>query len=417
MAILSAPRRDLSRPEFIALVAFLMALNALAIDVMLPALPYMGEALGVANENERQFVIGAYMLGFGGAQLIYGPLTDRFGRRAPLLVGLVIYVVCAFAATFAPTFAVLLALRFIQGMGAAGTRVIATSVVRDKYSGRDMAEVMSLTFMVFMAVPIIAPGIGQVILLTGPWHLIFLFMAALATIIGLWAYFRLPETLDPANRRPLNVAAVIDGFRIVCTNRVAFFYGIAGMFLFGAMFGFISSSQQVFVEIYGLGPWFPLAFAGMAGTMAIASYLNSRIVKRLGMRRLSHFAILVYIAGATLILTCSMAGFLPFPLFFVLVLVVQWMFGWAASNMNSLSMEPLGNVAGTAASVFGFTQTVGGALLGTYIGQHFDGTFTPIATGYVVMGLLVLGCILIAEKGKLFGVGAEYANPATAGAH
>jgi DHA1 family bicyclomycin/chloramphenicol resistance-like MFS transporter len=411
MAILSAPRRDLSRPEFIALIAFLMALNALAIDVMLPALPYMGEALGVTNENERQFVIGAYMLGFGGAQLIYGPLTDRFGRRAPLLFGLVIYVVCAFAATFAPNFTALLALRFIQGLGAASTRVIATSVVRDKFSGRDMAEVMALTFMVFMAVPIIAPGIGQIILLTGPWQLIFIFMALLATAISLWAYFRLPETLDPKNRRPLTIAGVFEGFRLVFTNRVAFFYGIGGMFLFGAIFGFISTSQQVFVDIYGLGPWFPLAFAFMAGTMSIAAYLNSRIVKRVGMRRLSHFAILVYLVGATALLSLSLVGFLPLWLFMSVILVVQWMFGWAASNMNSLSMEPLGNVAGTAASVFGFTQTVGGALLGTYIGQHFDGTVTPIATGYVVMGLLVLGCVLIAEKGKLFGVGVEYAHP------
>lgn len=411
---LSAPRPDLSRPEFIALVAFLMALNALAIDVMLPALPYMGEALGVTSENERQFVIGVYMLGFGTAQLVFGPLTDRFGRRAPLLVGLAIYVACAFAATFAPSFTVLLALRFAQGLGAAATRVIATSVVRDKFSGRAMAEVMSLTFMVFMAIPIIAPGIGQILLLTGPWQLIFIFMAGLATLIALWAYFRLPETLDPANRRPLTFAAVFEGFRIVCTNRVAFFYGLAGMFLFGAIVGFISTSQQVFVDIYGLGPWFPLAFAGMAGTMAIASFLNSRIVRHYGMRRLSHFAILVYLVGATALLTFSVAGYMPLWLFFVLVLVVQWMFGWAASNMNSLSMEPLGKVAGTAASVFGFTQTIGGALLGTYIGQHFDGTVRPIAAGYLTMGLAVLVCVLIAEKGKLFGVGAEYAKP-TAG--
>lgn len=404
--------RALSRPEFIALVAGLMALNALAIDVMLPALPYMGEALGVANENERQFVIGAYMVGFGLAQLAFGPLTDRFGRRGPLLVGLAIYVVCAFAATFAPDFGVLLALRFAQGLGAAGTRVIATSVVRDRFSGREMAEVMSLTFMVFMAIPIIAPGIGQVLLLTGPWQAIFIFMAGLATAISLWAFFRLPETLHPEYRRPLTLTAVTEGFRIVFTNRVAFFYGLAGMFLFGAMFGFISTSQQIFVDIYGLGPLFPVAFATMAGTMAISSFLNSRIVKRFGMRRLSHFAVLVYIAGATVLATLSLISEVPLWLFFTILLVVQFVFGWAASNMNSLSMEPLGAVAGTAASVFGFVQTVGGAVLGTIIGQQFNHTITPIAFGYVSMGLLALGCVLIAERGKLFGVGKEYVSAA-----
>ncbi len=407
--------RGLSRVEFIVLIAGLMALNALAIDVMLPALPYMGEALGISHENERQFVVGVYMLGFGLAQLAFGPLTDRFGRRAPLLVGLVIYLACAFAATFAPNFTVLLVLRFIQGLGAAGTRVIATAVVRDRYSGREMAEIMSLTFMVFMAIPILAPGIGQVILLVGPWQYIFLFMTALATMITVWAYFRLPESLAPENRRPLSLASVIDGFRIVVTNRQALFYGLAGTFLFGAMFGFISTSQQVFVEIYGLGPYFPVAFAGMAGAIAVAQFINSRVVKTFGMRRISHTAVVIYLTLSVVWLGLALMGPIPFPVYFGLFLIIQWMFGWAASNMNSLSMEPLGQVAGTAASVFGFTQTVGGALIGTYIGQHYDGTLVPNATGYASMGALVLICILIAENGKLFGVSPQYVAGSGAG--
>ena len=405
-----APAREVSRVEFIVLVAALMGLNALAIDVMLPALPYMGEALGVSHENERQLVVGAYMLGFGIAQLVFGPITDRFGRRAPLFVGLAIYLVCAFAAIFAPTFGVLLALRFVQGLGAAGTRVIATAVVRDRFSGREMAEVMSLTFMIFMAIPIIAPGIGQVILLSGPWQNIFIFMGGLALVIALWAFFRLPETMHPEYRRPLSVKSVIDGFRIVITNRVAFSYGLAGTFLFGAMFGFISASQQIFVEIYGLGPYFPVAFAAMAGFIAVAQFINSRVVKHIGMRRIAHSAILVYIAGAIVWLIMALMGPIPFPVFFANLLIIQFVFGWAASNMNSLSMEPLGRVAGTAASVFGFIQTVGGALIGTYIGQHYDGTLVPNATGYATMGALVLICVLVAEKGKLFGVGKEYAH-------
>ncbi|MET3897576.1 DHA1 family bicyclomycin/chloramphenicol resistance-like MFS transporter [Devosia sp. UYZn731] len=402
--------RVLSRPEFIALMAALMALNALAIDVMLPALPYMGEALGISSENERQFVITAYMLGMGIAQLAFGPLSDRFGRRAPLFIGIAVYVAAAFAAAFAPSFAILLALRFTQGVGAAGTRVIATSIVRDMYSGRAMAEVMSLTFMVFMAIPIVAPGIGQLLLLTGPWQYIFLFMAGLATIFGLWGFLRLPETLAIGNRRPLTFKAVADGFRIVCTNRVAFSYGLAGMFLFAALFGFISSAQQVYVDIYGLGVYFPVAFAAMAALMSVSSFTNSRIVSRLGMRRLSHFAILVYTGVAAIWLGLSIAGFMPLWLFFPLLAIIMFAFGWAASNMNSLSMEPLGAVAGTASSVFGFIQTVGGAVIGSYIGQQFNGTVVPVAAGYFVMGVLTLVCVLVAENGKLFGVGTEYAH-------
>jgi len=402
--------RVLSRPEFIALMAALMALNALAIDVMLPALPYMGEALGVVSENERQYVVSAYMLGMGIAVLAFGPLADRYGRRAPLLVGIGIYIVAAIAAVWAPTFGILLALRFVQGMGAASVRVITMSVVRDRYSGREMAEVMSLTFMVFMAIPIIAPSVGQVLLLTGPWETIFLFMGGLAAVLWAWTFIRLPETLAIENRRPLSFSGIAASFKLVVTNRAAFAYGLAGTFLFGALFGFISSSQQIYVDIYGLGVYFPVAFAAMAGLMAISSFTNSKIVRRFGMRRLSHGAMIVFTVVSGIWLALALAGFMPLWLFFPLLAVIMFSFGWASSNMNSLSMEPLGSVAGTASSVFGFIQTVGGALIGSYTGLHFNGTTIPAATGYFTMGILALVCILIAENGRLFGVGEKYAR-------
>lgn len=402
--------RVLSRPEFIALIAALMALNALAIDVMLPALPYMGHALGVVSENERQYVVSSYMLGMGIAVLAFGPLSDRFGRRAPLLVGMGIYIAAAIAAIFAPSFGILLALRFIQGMGAASVRVIAMSVVRDRYSGREMAEVMSLTFMVFMAIPIIAPGIGQILLLTGPWQTIFVFMGVLAAAFWLWTYRRLPETLPLDARRPLTLSGIASSFKIVFTNRVAISYGLAGTFLFGALFGFISSSQQIYVDIYGLGVYFPVAFAAMAGLMAVSSFTNSKIVRRLGMRRLSHGAMLTFTIVSGIWLAFALSGYLPLWLFFSLLAIIMFSFGWASSNMNSLSMEPLGSVAGTASSVFGFIQTVGGALIGSYTGQHFNGTTVPAATGYFAMGVLALICILVAEKGRLFGVGEQYSH-------
>lgn len=404
--------RVLSRPEFIALIAALMALNALAVDVMLPALPYMGEALGIVSENERQYVVSSYMLGMGIAVLAFGPLSDRYGRRAPLLAGIAIYIMAAIAAIWAPTFGALLALRFVQGMGAASVRVIATSVVRDRYSGREMAEVMSLTFMVFMAIPIVAPSIGQVLLLTGPWQTIFLFMGALAAAFWAWTYFRMPETLPVDKRRPMSVSGIANSFKLVFTNRAAFAYGLAGMFLFGALFGFISSSQQIYVDIYGLGVYFPVAFAAMAGLMAVSSFTNSRIVRRFGMRRLSHGAIICFAVVSGIWLVLALSGFMPLWLFFSLFAIIMFSFGWASSNLNSLSMEPLGNVAGTASSVFGFVQTVGGALIGSYIGQHFNGTTVPAAAGYFSMGVLALVCVLVAEKGRLFGVGEQYAHSA-----
>jgi len=262
--------------------------------------------------------------------------------------------------------------------------------------------------MVFMVMPIIAPGIGQVLLMTGPWWTIFLFMGGLATIISLWAFIRLPETLSDENRRPLTVKVVSEGFIIVFTNRVAISYAMAGTFLFGGLFGFINASQQIYVGIYDLGALFPIAFAAMASVMAFSSYLNSRVVGRFGMRRISHLALIIFTGGGAALWGVSLLGPMSLWMFFAFLAVVMFMFGWAASNMNSLSMEPLGKVAGTASAVFGFVQTVGGALLGLIIGRMYDGTLTPIAAGYMAMGALAIVCVLIAEKGKLFGVGSEY---------
>lgn len=405
--------RVLSRSEFIALIAAIMSLNALAIDVMLPALPHMGEALGIAEENQRQFVISVYMIGFGLGQLAVGPLSDRFGRRAPLLLGIGIYVVAILAAAGAPSFAFLLAMRFVQGLGASATRVIATAVVRDRFEGRAMAEVMSLVFMVFMVIPVIAPSIGEVLLLVSPWQSIFVFMGGLAIAFGIWAFLRLPETLEAERRRPLTAETVFGGFRIVVSNRLAFWYALAGTCLFGALFGFISTAQQIYVDIYGLGAWFPAAFALVAGLMAVSSFLNSRIVRRFGMRRMSHFAIITFTALSGVLLLVSLDGQPPLWLFLALLSAIMFMFGWAASNMNSLSLQPLGAVAGTAASVFGFIQTVGGALMGGFVGQQFNGTVVPTAAGYFVLGALAVACVLVAERGQLFGASVD--EPALSG--
>jgi MFS transporter, DHA1 family, multidrug resistance protein len=390
------------RSEFIALMAALMAMNSLAIDVMLPALQQIGASLGVADDNVRQLVITSYLIGFGVFQLAFGPVSDRFGRRGPLLVGTAIYLLSALAAVFAPTFGILLALRFTQGVGAAATRVISQSVVRDTFGGRRMAEVMSLIMMVFMILPVIAPATGQLIMLLGDWQMIFIFMAGLGTVITLWAVFRLPETLAPANRRPLTFTAVAQGFRLVLTNRTALCYSLATALLFGGLFGFVNSAQQIYEQTYGLGNLFPLAFALVAIFMAASSYLNARLVGRFGMRRLSHMALLGFIAASLVWLVLSLAGAIPFAVFMVVFAIAMFQFGSIGANFNALAMEPLGNVAGTASAVLGAVQTVVGGLIGAVIGQAYDGTVTPLGAGYFVLSLMALGVVLIAERGRLF---------------
>ncbi|WP_437350924.1 multidrug effflux MFS transporter [Neorhizobium petrolearium] len=401
----TAPRlREMGRAEFIAMMAMLMALNALAIDIMLPGLQEIGASLGVENENHRQYVVSSYVFGLGIAQLLYGPLSDRFGRRKPMLFGIGIYIICSIGIVVVPSFGALLALRFIQGAGAAATRVITVSIVRDVYGGRAMAEVMSLIMMVFMIVPIIAPGTGQLIMFAGNWHLIFLFIAIVSLAIGFWTYARLPETLDPADVRPFTVSSILDAFRIVLTNRIALCYTIASTFIFGALFGFINSAQQIYVGIYELGIWFPVAFAAVAVFMSTASFLNARFVGRFGMRRLSHGSLMGFILVTFLWLLVQVFGPQPMPvlLFLAFFSLAMFQFGWIGANFNSLAMEPLGHVAGTASSVLGFMSTVGGSIIGVVIGQAFNGTALPLVAGFFAVSIIGLIFVLIGEKGELF---------------
>lgn len=393
----------LPRTEFIALVAALMAIEALAIDIMLPALPDMGIDFNVANPNDRSLVLTIFLIGFGLPQVVFGPLSDRFGRRPPILIGLAVYILCALASTVVSGFLVLLLLRFAQGVAAAAIRVGILSAVRDRYEGAAMSAVMSIAMSIFLLVPILMPGAGQIILLFGPWELIFIVMAALATVAIAWTYFRLPETLAPANRRSLEWRSVAAGFAIVVGNRGAFCYGLSGAFLLGIILALVNTSQQVYVDIYGLGRYYPLAFAVMPAMASLGFFLNSRLVTAFGMRRLAHGAMVLFVAGSAVWFVMTLFGTLPLWLFLVMIALVTPMVTFGFPNAGALAMEPLGEVAGTASSVFGAIQTVGGAILGFAVAQSFDGTLRPVIASICIFGACVLVCFLVAEKGRLFG--------------
>ena len=394
--------RDISRAEFVALIAALMAVDALAIDIMLPALPNMGDALGVANANDRSLVLTTFLLGFGLPQLVFGPLTDRFGRRAPILIGLAVYALTALSAPLAPSFALLLELEFVQGVAAAAVRVAMLSAVRDRYSGKAMADVMSLVFAIFLLVPIFMPAVGQLILLVGSWRLVFVVMGLIAGVVALWTLVRLPETLEVVRRRTLDFKSVAEGFAIVFASRVAFWYGMSGIFLVGGILGFVNTSQPIYVGIFKLGVYFPLAFGGTAVVAAVASSLAPRIIDRLGVHRAAHGAAIISTMTCALWLALSLAGFMPVWLFIAMVAIFVMTLATSFSTITSLAMQPLGEVAGTAAAVFGAMQTVGGAVLGYFVAQAFDGTVVPLVGALLIFELCVLACFLIAERGRLF---------------
>jgi DHA1 family bicyclomycin/chloramphenicol resistance-like MFS transporter len=389
-------------PEFVALIAMMMACNALAIDSMLPALPAIGGALGVVDENARQWVITAYLLGFGVAQVVYGPLADRFGRKRVLAVGLSLYVLFALLAAAAPSFGTLIAARVGMGLGAAATRVLAVSIVRDRYSGRTMARVMSLSFLVFLGVPILAPSIGQLILTVAPWRWIFGVLALFGAVVLTWAMLRLPETLRPQDRLPIQAARIASAFKEAVTNRTSIGYTLAMTAISGALFGFINSSQQIFADVFHAADVFPIVFACIAGGIAVASLINARIVTRIGSRRIAHTAMIGFTAMGVLHLTITLMGLETIGTFGVVQALTMFCFGLMAGNVGSMAMEPMGHIAGTASSAQGFISTIGGSLLGFAIGQHFNGSVTPMAAGFTLMGLLAISFTLVAERGKLF---------------
>jgi MFS transporter, DHA1 family, multidrug resistance protein len=384
--------------EFIALVAGLIAINAFAIDIMLPGLQDIGASLGEPDENRRQLVIPAYMLGFGVLQLIFGPLADRFGRRLPLLAGVGIYCLAALSAFFVTDFNSLIVLRFLQGAGAAASAVIGMALVRDLFVGDQMAKTLSLVFMVMMVSPIVAPGLGQFLLTIMSWQGLFAFMAGLGGLIFLWVFFRLPETLKPENKRAFTPRAIFEGFGIVFSNRVSLSYIIATACLFGALMGFLTSAQQIYVSLYNMGAWFPAFFAAGGVAAAVSGFANSQLVTKFGMERLSSIAVIVFGANSVFMLLLGLSGWLPVWMFFLLSCIWFVSFNFIMSNWGALAMMPLGEVAGTAASTQGFLQMVIGASLGAFIGQMFDGSVVPLSIGFTALTALAAAIIFLAAR-------------------
>lgn len=396
------PHAGLGFRAFVATIATLMALNALAIDAMLPALPQIGADLSVLTDNDRQWVVTSYVLGFGLSQIVYGPLADRFGRKPILLIGLGIYTLFGLLAALAPTFDSLLWARALQGVGAGSLRVLAVSIVRDCYSGRPMARVMSLAFIVFLGVPIIAPSLGQMILVFGAWREIFLVLGLAGAAALAWCAWKLPETLHPEYRMPIRLGRIAAGFRETLTQRQAVGYMAGMMMIMGALFGFINSSQQIFADTFDAPGVFPIAFAGIAAAIAVSSILNARLVERLGMRFLAHVALIGFTGVALIHTIVAASGHEVLWTFIALQAATMFFFGLIPGNFGALAMQPLGHIAGTASSAQGVVSTVGGALMGFFIGQNYDGTTVPLSLGFVVCGLGALAFVLWAEKGRLF---------------
>ena len=388
--------------EFVVLMAFISSAVALSIDGVMPALPMIGDELGARDENHRQLVIGTLLVGLAFSHVVFGPLSDSLGRKPVMLLGIALYSVGCLTSILAPSFEVMLVGRLVQGFGAGAPRTVSVAVIRDKFEGRLMARTISLIMTVFILVPVFAPAVGQGLIMVAHWHSIFWFYLAVGAISALWIFLRLPETLTPENRRPLTFRGVLAALGEVVTNRRTVGYLFAIAFIFSAFVGYLTSAQQFLQELYGLGALFPVAFGLLAGSLGLSSFANSRLVMRFGMRRLARGSLTMQVifALAFVAATVFFDGIPPLWLLFVLMVPIFFCVGTLFGNLNGLAMQPMGHIAGSAAAVIGAASTGISTVLGSLVGQSYDGTVLPLALGFAVFGGLSLVFFLWAERGQ-----------------
>jgi DHA1 family bicyclomycin/chloramphenicol resistance-like MFS transporter len=395
-------KKSIGPRELTVMMASLMALNALAIDAMLPAFPAMISSLSLVDPNQIQYVISIFLAGTGIGALVYGPLSDRFGRKPILLIAIIGAAVFSLACSVSQSFEMLLAMRFVHGLMAAALGVLVISVIRDQFEGDAMARRMSTIFLIFMIVPIIAPTVGQLVLLFAGWRTIFDLMAFMALVAAIWVYRRLPETLAPENIIPIEPRALAKAWGIVVLNRNAAGYMLGAGIVQGSLFGYLNSSQQMFDRVFDAADFFTFGFAIVAVGIAVSNFTNARIVERFGARRVSQTALLTFIVLGALQVAAAELAPRSLSLFLALLTANMAMVGFIGSNFSSIAMTPFGHVAGAASSFQTFVRTVLAASIGTLIGQQFDGRVTPVALGFLVCGLVALALVLWCEKGKLF---------------
>ncbi len=398
----SAGPERIGEREFIALMAMMMALQALSIDAMLPALGAIARDLAVDDPNRRQLVVGVFLFSAGFGALLPGSLADRYGRRPVLMGSFLGYGLLAVGCAVVRDFTTLLVLRAVQAVASAGLSVLPGAIIRDRFGGDRMARMMSTITVVFMLVPMIAPSYGQAVMLVAGWRWIFGGMAVMAAVVGVWAFLRLPETLRPEYRQQIAPGVIARNMLQVATNRAAMGYVAGGALLSGALFGYINSAQQLIAEHFGAGAKFPLIFALLAGGMAVANFSNSRIVERFGARRVSHTALLVYIAISAVQVWEAVYGNETLWRFVPLMGANICLMGFLGANFGSIALQPFARTAGAASSFQAFTRMAVGALLGGLIGQAFDNTARPLAFALLSCGTVTLGLVLVSEGGRLF---------------
>lgn len=398
------PNKPLPLVEFILMLATMISIVAMATDVMLPALADIGRDLRLAEVNDAQLVVSSFFLGFALGQVFVGPLSDSFGRKPVVYMGYAVFIVGCVLSVITTSWTFMLIGRVLQGLGAAAPRVVTVALVRDGYEGRAMARIMSVVMAVFIIVPAIAPGVGQGLMLIGGWRATFAGLIGLGFVGFLWFLTRQPETLPHADRRVFSLANIAGGLREILANRMAVGYTLATGSIFGAFLGYLSSAQQIFQTTFAVGQMFALYFGVAALSIGSASIFNSRVVMRIGMRRLTSSALsVVAVTSFGFLFLIKIAGIdPPLAMFMTWLLVVFFCMGILFGNLNALAMEPLGHMAGLGAAFVGSVSTFISLPLGWAVGNQFDGTVVSLVLGFATLSLISLAIIYWTERGRIF---------------
>ena len=389
--------------EFVALTALITSITALAIDTILPALPFMGADLGVTDPNMLQFIIGAQFLGFAMMQIIYGPVSDSIGRKPTIVIGLGIFLIGTMIAGLATSFEVHLTGRFIQGVGCAGLRAVSTAIIRDKYEGPEMARITSIIMAIFIIVPVLAPAAGQVVLKLSSWRGIFVGFGVLASIAVAWFMIRQEETLRAEYKRPFSMRRSGVAFLEVLHHRQSVGLMFASGIMFGAFLVFLITSQQTFADIYNITEMFPYYFSLAALSMGISSLLNAKLVKHFDLIRLIRIGLACQIALSVAFVSWDQlnTGHASLWLFMGWLIFTLFCMGPMLSNFQALIMQPLGHLAGTAASVVGTIMALLSLSVGSIIAQTYNQSLLPLTGGFAVLGLIALGIVHFSVKRKI----------------
>lgn len=387
------------RLEFVTLMAVIMSIGALATDTLLPALGVMGETFGTHDSVDKQRLVTMTFLGVGIGQLFAGALSDSIGRKPVIHLGFAIFILASLLSVLTTSFEILVLSRFLQGIGISAPRTLSTAIIRDSYSGNDMAKIMSFVAMLFIFVPAVAPTLGAFILNHSGWRAIFYAQVGIALVGVTWFALRQPETLANANRKTLNWRLFIDGGKAFYRQKDAVFYTLALSFASGSFWTFLSTSESILIGQYRKVDEFPYLFGAVALAMGLSMFFNGKYVSKYGMRKLAGGAALFF-AGVPFVYLV-LCGFSQHPdiVVFMLFLMVQiFSIGFIFGNLTSLAMEPLGHIAGMASAIIGFVSTVIGIIYASIIGSFIDATALPLFVGFFISGLCLLLFMRVADK-------------------